>query len=96
MHIVGVGRGMANHQPPEALLGKYVQSAESHCEKQRQANSKGKREKTWIAYKLKVCGIGQDKLGMGKAGLPKATWQVHLKGADLLEAGTQGSKSLKR
>lgn len=26
-----------------------------------------------IAYKLKVCGTGQDKLGMGKAGLPKAT-----------------------
>lgn len=82
---------MANHQPSQALLGKYVQSAESHCEKQRQANSKGRTDMRGIAYKLKVCGIGQNKLGMGKA-----TWQVRLKGLNLLKAGSRGLKSSKK
>lgn len=91
MRIAGVGREMANHQPLQALLGKHVQSAESHCEKQRQANLKGKRDKRGIAYKLKVCGIGQNKLGMGKT-----TWQVRLKGLNLQEAGSPGLKSSKK
>lgn len=73
VRIAGWGEGWPTANPSEALLGKYVQSAESLCEKQRQADSKGKEETKGIAYKLKVCGTGQDKPGMGKAGLAKAT-----------------------